>query len=307
MDRSAIIRDAGLAALTCARLLREAGWRVTLESVAEPRELHLLLQERTAALLCALWQDPALLVGAHRVGTRMVCWGDSGPGTEIDAPGVAIAAGELVRRLAARLGPLQAGEGEWIIEGRGDARAQFKTFGQRNAWVAPARLREAACAAMSVMEATPDGWVFLVPSGGGAANLQCVRSSGGDCETSPDTIVADTRFVACSVEGGGAWAGPFPAMPRLRVMPARLPARDAPGSIAVGESAACFDPVSGDGVGHALRGAVLATRVLQSIAGGASPQACLAQYAHTLARAMSHHLALCADFYRSKERQALLF
>ena len=51
-------------------------------------------------------------------------------------------------------------------------------------------------------------------------------------------------------------------MPRARLPPASV------GWLAVGEGALAFDPISGDGVGHALRGVVLAATTLHEIASG---------------------------------------
>ena len=81
-------------------------------------------------------------------------------------------------------------------------------------------------------------------------------------------------------------------MARIRVPAGR------PGRITVGDAAVAFDPISGDGVGHALRGAVLAATMLQTIAGGAPVAPCLARYSEMLRRAMSHHLRICLGFYR---------
>jgi len=298
-DRSVVLRGTGVAALTCAHLLGGSGWAVHSAGQDRGAQLHLLLQENTAQLLAALWGDPDLLREAHRIESRTVCWAAPAAAEKVAAPGVVIAADALRRRLAARLDASRASGGAWVIDGQWDATARYKSFGHRQAWVAPALLRETAREDVCVMEATPEGWMFLLPCGGGQAAVQLVRLQEEITVPNLNNIISATRLMSGSVSEVGVSEGPFPAMPRLRVAPTRPPRAGRPGLIAVGEAAAAFDPVSGDGVGHGLRGAVLAARVLQSIAGGEPIQACLAQYENTLSRAMLHHLTLCLGCYRN--------
>jgi flavin-dependent dehydrogenase len=296
-DRSVVLRGTGVAALTCAHLLGGSGWAVAGQDTRP--QLHLLLQEKTAQLLAALWDDPDLLRDTHRVASRMVCWADPGAAEKVAAPGVVIAAEELRRRLAARLEVPRAYGGGWVIDGQWDTGTRYRSFGHRQAWVATALLRETARDDVCIMEATPEGWMFLLPCGGGQATVQLVRLQAETSVPNLQSIISATRLMSGSVSDVGVSEGPFPAMPRLRVAPTRPPLADQPGLMAVGEAAAAFDPVSGDGVGHGLRGAVLAARVLQSIAGGAHIQACLTQYENILSRAMFHHLTLCVGCYRN--------
>jgi flavin-dependent dehydrogenase len=303
-ERSVVVRGSGVAALTCARLLDIQGWSVRLEQGAPARRLHLLLGEATAGLLAALWNDPLLLAGAHPVRERAVSWGSASGADTVPAPGVAIGANELVRRLAARLRlPSAAPDAAALIvdaqpgspESAGAA-APMRAFGRRHAWVAQAMLRAESRPDLCVMETVGDGWVFLLPVGAGRASLQFVAIPSITPLPAPNHAVAATRTIRKAIDGIGAWSDPMPCMPRARLPPA------CPGRIAVGEAALAFDPVSGDGVGHALRGAVLAATSLHAIANGAPIAECLDGYASTLRRAMAHHLKTCLALYGAAPR-----
>ena len=301
-ERSVIVRGSGVAALTIARLLDIQGWSVRLEQGAPARRLCLLLSETTAGLLAALWNDPLLLAGAHRIRERAVSWGPASEADTVAAPGVAISANELARRLAAslRLAPASAddvSDAAWIVDARPDssettgAAKPMRTFGHRHAWVAQAMLRAASRSDLCVIETVRDGWVFLLPAGTGRASLQFVSIPSITPPPAPNEAVAATRTIRKAIDGIGEWSDPMPCMPRARLPPA------CPGRISIGEAALGFDPISGDGVGHALRGTVLAAMSLHAIANGTPIAECLDGYASTLRRAMAHHLKTCLGLY----------
>src|SRR5665213_2110891 len=141
------------------------------------------------------------------------------------------------------------------------------------------------------MEAISDGWVFLLPVGGGSASLQFVSIPSRVPLPDPALVVAATRAIRDAIDKVGAWSDPIPCMPRARLPPAGI------GRLAVGEGALAFDPISGDGVGHALRGVVLAVTTLHEIAIGKDIGECLDGYADTLRRAMGQHVRTCLGLY----------
>jgi len=220
----------------------------------------------------------------------------------VPAPSVAIDASELARRLAAslRLAPASGddvSDAAWIVDARsispqttGPA-SPMHAFGRRHARVAQAMLRAASRPDTCVIETVRDGWVFLLPAGAGGASLQFVSIPSITPIPAPNEAVAATRTIRKAIDSIGAWSDPMPCMPRIRLSPAR------PGRIAIGEAALGFDPISGDGVGHALRGTVLAATLLHGIANGTPIAECLDGYAYTLRRAMTHHLKTCLGLY----------
>ena len=171
-------------------------------------------------------------------------------------------------------------------------------FGRRRAWAAPVALRSGAPSDRCVMAAMEAGWVFLLPVKGGRASLQLISIHSSESLPSPAQVVGATRAVRDCVGEVGAWSDPVPSMARIRLPVGKLGSPRRPGRIAIGEAAVAFDPICGDGVGHALRGAVLTTIVLQTVARGASPVTCLGRYSSMLRRTMSHHLGICLRFYR---------
>ena len=67
----------------------------------------------------------------------------------------------------------------------------------------------------------------------------------------------------------------------------------------VGDAALVLDPLRGDGVGFALRGALLAQAVLAAIARGDSRAVSTRHYAARLTQAFVSHLGGCAAHYRA--------
>jgi flavin-dependent dehydrogenase len=58
-----------------------------------------------------------------------------------------------------------------------------------------------------------------------------------------------------------------------------------------------FDPLCGDGTGHAVREAILAAAVIRAIAEGGDTDSLLAHYQKRLLAAFQKHLELCLRFY----------
>jgi len=268
------------------------GWQVALTPEPRVRPLHWLIGARTAGLLAALWQDPELFAGVHPIAARTVVWPAGAAPVLAPAPGYAIAATELLARLAARLPALASPEpAAWQIDTRpGDISAAapaMRAFGTRRAWLAAARLAPAMPEDRCLMLAAGSGWLFVLPLGAGAASVQYI---GVALPPEPADLLA-AHPLTDGVAAVGDWSAPVAAMPRWRPDPVRI------GVLAVGEAALGFDPISGDGVGHALRGLVLAATDLAAITGGGDAAAILARHAATLRSAMAQHLKACSGLY----------
>jgi flavin-dependent dehydrogenase len=290
--RIARIRGAGVAGLTCARLLDVQGWQVALEPGAAPRPIPLLLGADTAGLLAMLWNDATILDGTHRIATRRVRWG-GGDLSAQPAPGCVITAPDLTGRLAARLSrPDHSARGgeAWTIDTRRSAEPSLR-FGNRHAWFAEASLTPDADPAACIMETVPGGWLFLLPTGTAIASLQLMAVPGDVPPPPAAALIAGTSAMRAAVAGAGPWSPPLPAMPAIT-----LPLT-APAGLAAGEAALAFDPIAGDGVGHALRGAVQVATTLDAIAKGADAAAALADQERLMRRVMAHHLAACLKHY----------
>ena len=274
-----------------------------LEQRALARRRHILLSEKTARLLTAIWDDPMLLAGTHPIRERAVSWEAARDVEVLPSPGIALDIDDLIQRLEAGLSlPPSAADATsdaaWIVDtrpgstGPSDADSPMCAFGDRHAWFSQVELRTDSRDDLCIMESVADGWAFLLPTGGGLASLQFVSIPSCVPPPSPAEVGAATRAIRDAIGNVGAWSDPIPCMPR-----ARLPPTSA-GRLAVGEGALAFDPISGDGVGHALRGAVLAATTLDDIVSGKETAECLHDYANTLRRAMAQHLRTCLGLYR---------
>ena len=216
-----------------------------------------------------MWDSPQLLQGGHPIDIRSVSWGTPGF-HDVPSPGVSIGADALCRRLGERLQPHDAAGAAWMLDAASaPGEDPVHCFGQRQAWISAATLRPGVRPDACVMAMVERGWVFLLPTGGRGARLQLITPRAEGPSPCPATAAAAMRAVRHLAGDFGAWSGPVPSMARLRLSPGRAPGAGRPGVLAVGEAAAAFDPIGGDGVGHAIRGAVLAVSVLQAVAGGA--------------------------------------
>lgn len=219
-------------------------------------------------------------------------WGGDAPAAQPE-PAFAMRAADLAARLAARLPArltaVPEGDFDWVIDAR-RAAPHARCFGRRTARTASAVLRPGADLRTCLMEAVPGGWLFLLPLGGENAALQFVTPGPAP---PPDEVLGSSRLVAAALAAAGPWSPPLAAMAA-----ATLPAA-APGWLALAEAALSFDPIAGDGVGHALRGVVLAATTLDELAKGAPAAPALARYDATLRAAMAHHLGLCVRHYRA--------
>lgn len=296
-EHSVHVKGTGVAALTCARLLDKQGWKVRLETVRRHRPIHLLLGQTTASLLSALWNDSTLLEGAHPIRERAVRWGGASQASVLAAPGIVVEAQELIRRLESRFEfddcSSESAEA-WEVEAhppRPGVASPMLEIGRRHAWIAQVKLKSNGQVNRCAMETLEWGWAFLLPVGDAKADLQFVSVPGDVLQPEPEQVVAQSRMLGSAVAEIDSWLDPIASMPKFHPAPAR------PGRLAVGEAALSFDPISGDGVGHALRGAVLAATTLDDIARGHSSSACIARYAETLRRAMTHHLEICLKLY----------
>ncbi len=184
------------------------------------------------------------------------------------------------------------GDAAWIVDTRFNSIGPMRQFGGRHAWIAQVELRKGARDDLCVMESVAEGWAFLLPAGGGLASLQFVSIPSSTMPPSAADLGAATRTIRDAIGKAGPWSEPIPCMPHVRLPPAGI------GWLAVGEGALGFDPISGDGIGHVLRGVVLAATTLHDIASGKDMAGCLDAYEHTLCRALAQHLRTCLGLYR---------
>jgi len=318
--RRALVVGAGVAGLTCAHLLAEHGWNVHVWDLGVNRTPPLVLNDGTVWLLRDLWRGGDELVeGAVRLRVRTVQWG-RGPETTVRQPGVVVDGGLLRQRLLGRLVEAHpdrvclfevpaAGLTERLAEVRPAVRvfdasgrrahaatvlgkARRRILGRRCILTAPVTLAEHCASEACWMETVSDGWVFLAPIEAGRAVLQAmVPHSPGDPEDTLRRLHAETRLISRRVDELAGWVSVFAAAPQCSdpLLGHRW--------IAIGDAAIALDPVSGDGTGHGLRGAILATSVIEAIASGCPDRSYLDHYHTRLVEAFQVHLQRCLAHY----------
>jgi 2-polyprenyl-6-methoxyphenol hydroxylase-like FAD-dependent oxidoreductase len=299
----------GIAGTTSAWLLARSGFPVVLAGPAPRGDAWVVLNDATRNLLLSLWGDASLLAGAHAIGWRRVAWEAGGAPSEVPAPASVIAVSALAARLEARVlsrfgDRVRAVEGAagdehdftLLSVGRGPVPEAY-AFGERHQFGA----RTALCTSVrsrtlpdrAWLEATPDGWLFVCPRGDGFAIVQAVTpSSPAEPSAALGQLLRGSRI--------GSWLDGSVDETAISVFPI-APAAMAPPCgarwLAVGDTAVAFDPVSGDGTGQAVRGAILASAVIDALVRGIDAHVVLAHYRLRLERALLAHLSHCLRYY----------
>jgi flavin-dependent dehydrogenase len=332
--RRALIVGAGVAGLSCAELIARQGWEVEVWGTAPRLAPTLILNELTCNLLREVWPgEDDLFAGAAVLDERRVCWGPQ-LGVETVTEGcVAITSDRLLARLLRRLSDRHAGrlhvdyssarlsyapdpdvirrlaqEFNWIVDSTGRASRMAVAIGGTQNYPSGNRCMMGMEVTLTAttepracwLETVPDGWLFLTPLGSGRGFLQGMVPLAPDA---PAAMLADlvtqTRIIRRRVAESSGRASAFAAAPRMS------DPLCGPGWIAVGEAAIALDPLSGEGVGHAVRGAILAAGVLEGIASGLPVGECLRHYTLRLHRTFCAHLRECLRYYTFAFRSAL--
>ena len=174
------------------------------------------------------------------------------------------------RILSAR--PLPAGSKELHFGSRIGTASQvalLSNSGNETAWV----------------ESLSNGWLFLLP----AESHGWLLSVGGP----PQSLLEESSLIRPQISCIAAEGQTFSSHPRIAEPIC------GPGWLACGSAAFGFDPLCGDGSGHAAREAILASAVVRAAGQGGSIGDLTAHYRARLLAGLHRHLATCAEFYRS--------
>jgi hypothetical protein len=303
--KRAVVHGGGVAAVCCARVLAARGWTVRLSGVRVAPRPPLVLNQATVALLRDLFGSTRI-TGSHVVRGRRVRWGVA-PAVDVREPALVVRGDDLVATLTGRLvveerlsvrldaGAVESGgDGEWIVSAGHEAApgAVRHTWGARKILATEVALADPANAMASHMETTAGGWVFMAPTGRSTAVVQAmVPAVAPDPERQLEALVGAAGEIARRVDRVTAPVTVFDAAPALAESPGRE------GWIGVGEQVMRQDPLSGEGVGQAARGAVLAACVIDDGASAIALAARLAHYRARLETTMAAHLRGCRAFY----------
>jgi hypothetical protein len=298
-----LIRGGGISAIAVATLLRARGAEVRVSGRARPRGRIVAVPVETLALACDLLDVRA---SSLRIGPiveyRRVGW-SGGEESTVSQVALVCDAAELAALLATsldRAGCLDHDETEdgddadWVLEASGRPTGGVST-GERVGQFARVD-RHFRQNELSVT-ATRSGWIFTAPHPqGGQAVLLVSPSAEVSALTEHEVAerLAEIGPRASSTQvmelGRPESVGPALAEPLWRG-----------NSLKVGDAALALDPLRGDGIGFALRGALLAQAVLARIDGESGRADSLGYYGERLRRAFVAHVRGCRDYYRAAQ------
>ncbi len=289
-----IIGD-GLAACCAAHLLIDRGFSVSLHKTGRPKPARLLVSDATQSLLCDIFRAPDLFAQAPRIRRRIVRWGPHAETLDLPHRGLVVSEMDLLDRLW-RQTPVAATDpaspAAWSLVATSDCAAlpALQSFGARCASVASVVLTPPAAQDACWVESLPDGWLFLLPAGDARGAL---IATGYTPEKLPETLLDQSVLVAPQiVHLETAASRAFPAFPQI------LTEVCGPDWLALGSAAMTFDPLCGEGAGHAARVALLASAVLQAVANGQPRANLLDHYSTRLLQGFLRHLQVCLPFYQ---------
>ena len=292
--RSVLICGGGVAACCAAHLLRRAGIPSIVEKLARPRLPAIMLGQTTQKILEDIFERRDLFEGCHRIQRRVVAWVEGRDPISVPHSAVVLSEQALLDRIELRPAPNikdVPGEPEWrIITSHSSAGSSAEHhFGGRMAAASPVELAPAASADSCWIESLPSGWLFLLPGGLGRGWLLAV---GGPAEP----LLAQSRLVVDQLGELGRPSGLFPSHPRI------TEPLGGPGWLKCGSAALSFDPLCGDGVGHAAREAILGSAVIRSAAQRGDADSLIGHYQARLVAGFRRHLGVCSGYYRAGRR-----
>ena len=252
-----------------------------MEETDRARLPAIILGGTTQKLIRDVFGEADWLGGLPRIERRVVAWG---PGAKtVTVPHLAVMAPEdtLAERLRPKLPEPDGAAAEWTFFASRplpEPSAEHR-FGTRRATTVAVEVKDGTDPAACWIESLRSGWLFLIPG-------WLVAVGGG-----PEALLAESRLIADLVKGFGRAGGEFPAYPRI------TDPLCGPGWLCGGTAALAFDPLCGDGTGHAIREAILASAVIRAAARGVNREELLAHYRARLVAGFRRHLEVCRQFY----------
>lgn len=296
-----VVRGRGIAAITATWLLAERGFEVRLVGRVVDRDLILAVEPDTLGMIKSLFElQEQELPTAYKLEGRMV--GDwHRPAELLATQSLSIKTADLTRAIEektrSRFGSLVT----WSTECEPDSEEAFTfnahvsdstragqlSFGRRGAVMT--ELTVVGPNRFSRVERNELGWHFLLPTDSHTARLIVFAA---DQQITPqaaiDVGVRDSTF-GHMIRSQGEPSPWIPVAPRLSHP---LLCRQA---IRIGEAALAVDPICGDGVGYAMRTAILATAAFADYRRGELRG--MNYYCARVKRAFLAHLRGCENYF----------
>jgi hypothetical protein len=287
------IRGAGVAACCCARLLQQPDVRLKVEAVDRPKQPAIMLSETTQKLLQDVFGKRHLFEGLPRIRARVVAWGANAEPLVLPHSAVVVSEQVLLDRIQPQAPDevVWEGDADWTILAARPLQtfSVERQFGSRIATASSVTLKAGIDPEACWIESCDQGWLFLLPAGNRGAWLLSV----GD---PPESLLSGSRLVAKQISGAGEPGNKFPSHPRIADPLCGV------GWLACGTAALGFDPLCGDGAGHAVREGILASAVVRAATAGGDANALVEHYQARLLAGFAKHLQVCKEFYEKGRR-----
>lgn len=293
-----LVEGTGISALTAARLLDVAGADVFVAGVVQDNDRLVAIPLSSLQMTAELW-DVRLeeLLTGHISKTRQVSW-ESGDTKRIADSTMVTSLAQFTRRLRHILersrvifsdDTLACDSPDWALLANrpipSDAAAGTRVV--LRAQIAPMPdLTEGP-----LIAAVQDGWIFAAQTHHVAAEIflftpaehlsevprSFIRRVAEDVFSSPVTVYAD--------------------FPPAKAAPALAPCTGWDKTLLLGETALRLDPLRGDGIGYAVRGALLAQAIVMDALRSDVPHRYVEHYNRRLHQVFRDHVSNCCHHY----------
>jgi hypothetical protein len=298
------VEGSGVAATIAAVLLAQRGYAVSFDRQRKLSRRIIAIPKDSVDLISDLvGVSIDRIVNARWVAERRVAW-NSAEFTRVPFAALVCEVGELAAALAEhcphRMIPyecpgLAPADRDWLVIAGGRPSAFRLQGGRRVAVSGWVEDLEGFQRDTTLVACVPNGWLFAAadPANGIALVLISPFRAVGAMQHEALYAAVDYLWPGCVSGVLAVGENAVPAAPSLD------PACAARGRISVGNAALALDPLRGDGVGFAARGALLAQSVVAAISEGRDCGACVGHYAGRLAYVFKAHVRNCAFHYAS--------
>jgi 2-polyprenyl-6-methoxyphenol hydroxylase-like FAD-dependent oxidoreductase len=304
------IAGRGIAALTCAQRLAEAGIEVCVDGPPRQGGPVVLIGDHTLGLLAEVFHHAAIQQVGHPVSRRQVHWRQTTPAS-VAVSARALALDTLTAVLETQLvasvrfqdaTPLDGLQPlHWRLDATGRrasvahtiAGVDSTSFGTRHIIAAVVSL-DPEGSDCTVIECLQDGWLFLCPTASERGILQLMWPGlPHEPERTMQDVLNRSTHIAHRVDSKSLREVVcFAAAPRI------LTTLGSDRWLAVGETAFSVDPLCGDGVGSALHSAMLASATITTASDHEDISVLLRHYHLRHRRSFAMHLKHVYDYYQ---------
>jgi len=293
------LRGTGPAALVLAKLLLDRWAEVVIDAPVSRKRRVVSIPMETVALAAHLFEiELDQLTTGCMVRERRVDWSGDGPAVMPDSA-LVCDIGDFCTVLARSLrgatiaGAVEDEDADWIIDATGRPAAAGLHGGERVGY--SARIADAAPESFTSITATADGWIFTSPHVDGGLAVLLVAPSLSTADPTVEGIADRLARAGRSVASGAVIDISRPELLAPRLSTSLWDSNQ----LAAGDAAFALDPLRGDGIGFALRGALLAQAVVAAIENGQDRSRCMAHYEERIYGAFAGHLRGCCAHYRA--------